>query len=235
MVISKETLKARALFAKRLGTLLAEHNMNQNELAKLLNVSESTVGKWVLGKSMPRTMGLIQQLADYFNIGKSYFLEPSTPSTPSEPEYTDEEKGIITGYRKAPDPLKEIVRFTLKDYMKDEAPPKEQPKEAPKEEAPKIGKWGQIILHHKYALYQGFNFIADEEVESLAGNPKIERIVEDTYKKLEEADVDYDLFVERLVEIYKSHCDKLHALLNEPHDTAVLFLKKYISDRDNFI
>ena len=76
MVISEETLKARALFAERLGTLLTERHMNQNELAKLLNVSESTVGKWVLGKSMPRTMGLIQQLSDFFAVGKSYFLEP---------------------------------------------------------------------------------------------------------------------------------------------------------------
>lgn len=103
------------------------------------------------------------------------------------------------------------------------------------EEAPSIGKWGQVILDKKYAIYQDYDLNVEEEIESLAGNPKIERIVEDTYKKLEEADVDYDLFVERLAEIYKSHREKLHALLNEPHDTAVLFLKKYISDRDNFI
>ena len=70
-----ETLKARELFSKRLSTLLNTHNMNQNELAKILNVSESTVGKWVLGKSMPRTMGIIQTIADNFGVGKSFLLE----------------------------------------------------------------------------------------------------------------------------------------------------------------
>ena len=75
MVVSEETLRARVLFSRRLSALLDKHDMNQNELAKLLNVSESTVGKWVLGKSMPRTMGLVQQIADHFSVGKSYLLE----------------------------------------------------------------------------------------------------------------------------------------------------------------
>ena len=86
MVISEETLKARALFSNRLETLLKERDMNQNELAKILDVSESTVGKWVLGKSMPRTMGLVQKIADHFGVGKSYFLEPSS-SEPDRPSY----------------------------------------------------------------------------------------------------------------------------------------------------
>ena len=82
MVVSEETLKARALFSQRLSALLADHDMNQNELAKILKVSESTVGKWVLGKSMPRTMGVIQQIADFFGVGKSYFLESHSPTLP---------------------------------------------------------------------------------------------------------------------------------------------------------
>lgn len=75
MAISKETIKARELFSKRLSILLREHDINQNELAKILNVSESTVGKWILGKSMPRTMGVIQNIADKFGVGKSFLLE----------------------------------------------------------------------------------------------------------------------------------------------------------------
>lgn len=75
MAISKETIKARELFSKRLSILLREHDINQNELAKSLNVSESTVGKWILGKSMPRTMGIIQNIADKFGVGKSFLLE----------------------------------------------------------------------------------------------------------------------------------------------------------------
>ena len=72
------------------------HNMNQNELAKILNVSESTVGKWVLGKSMPRTMGIIQTIADNFGVGKSFLLE-ETPveDTPAPAYYLDPETAEI--------------------------------------------------------------------------------------------------------------------------------------------
>lgn len=75
MTVADKTLQARKLFGSRLRRLLDERQLNQNELAKILGVSESAVGKWVLEKSMPRTMGTIQQLADYFGVGKSYFLE----------------------------------------------------------------------------------------------------------------------------------------------------------------
>lgn len=82
MTISNETLKARKLFSSRLRNLLIKSDMTQKELAEKLNVTESTVGKWVLGKAMPRTMGLIQTMADYFEVGKSYFLEETTNPLP---------------------------------------------------------------------------------------------------------------------------------------------------------
>lgn len=64
----------RHTFSMRLKTLLSEHEMTQNQLSKILGVSESTVGKWILEKSLPR-MGIIQKLSEYFNVPKSYFLE----------------------------------------------------------------------------------------------------------------------------------------------------------------
>ncbi|WP_287530674.1 LexA family transcriptional regulator [Peptostreptococcus sp.] len=54
--------------------LLQENNMTRVDLAKILNVSESTVGKWILKKSMPR-MGMIEDIAEYFNVKKSDILE----------------------------------------------------------------------------------------------------------------------------------------------------------------
>lgn len=66
--------KAKALFASRLAALLRRKDMKQNELARALDVAESTVGKWLLTKSIPR-MGTIQQIADFFGVGKSYLLE----------------------------------------------------------------------------------------------------------------------------------------------------------------
>lgn len=60
--------------SKNLMRLLQENNMTRVDLAKILNVSESTVGKWILKKSMPR-MGMIEDIAEYFNVKKSDILE----------------------------------------------------------------------------------------------------------------------------------------------------------------
>lgn len=85
MPLSNEEI--RRLFSQRLSQLMQKHNINQVELSKILNVTESTVGKWLLMKSIPR-MGIIQKLADYFEVGKSYFLEKdiSTDGYYSDPE-----------------------------------------------------------------------------------------------------------------------------------------------------
>ena len=66
--------KMRELFSKKLQKLLNSRGVSQAELSRILEVSESAVGKWLLKKAMPR-MGLIQRLADHFNVEKSYFLE----------------------------------------------------------------------------------------------------------------------------------------------------------------
>lgn len=62
------------VIANNLKHLLKEHNMNQTELAKIAGVSQSAVGKWLLGKAVPR-MGAIQKIADHFMIPKSAIIE----------------------------------------------------------------------------------------------------------------------------------------------------------------
>ena len=84
----------KRLFSHRLSSLMSERNINQREIAQVVGVSESTVGKWLLLKAIPR-MGVIQKLADYFNVGKSYFLEaeseqPGYYTDPEVAEYAEE-------------------------------------------------------------------------------------------------------------------------------------------------
>lgn len=67
------------IISANLKKLLKEYNLNQNELAKIAGVSESTVGKWILKKSTPR-MGAIQRIADHFGLPKSYILEEDKPN-----------------------------------------------------------------------------------------------------------------------------------------------------------
>lgn len=71
---TKELERAKKLFSERLGALIQNQGVQQNILADKIGVSESTVGKWLLEKALPR-MGAIQKLSDYFNVPKSYFLE----------------------------------------------------------------------------------------------------------------------------------------------------------------
>ena len=60
--------------SSNLKRLMNENNINNSELSKKLGVSESTVGKWLLEKSVPR-MGVIEQIASLFNVQKSEILE----------------------------------------------------------------------------------------------------------------------------------------------------------------
>lgn len=113
----------RALFSNRLSALLNEHNINQAELAKILSVSESTVGKWMLMKSLPR-MGIIQKLSDYFGVPKSYFLEesaenkrayyldPETARLAQEVKDDPRYRALFDATRKlSPDAMKEVMNF----------------------------------------------------------------------------------------------------------------------------
>lgn len=62
------------IIAANLKTLLDSKDLTQVELAKILGVSESAVGKWMLGHNAP-SMGNIQRIADYFGVPKSRILD----------------------------------------------------------------------------------------------------------------------------------------------------------------
>lgn len=90
----------REIFSCKLQLLLDDRKVSQAELSRIVGVSESAVGKWILKKAMPR-MGVIQNLADYFGVNKSYFLE-ETPkdnkNTSKEdpfPDVTPEERAAL--------------------------------------------------------------------------------------------------------------------------------------------
>lgn len=65
------------IISRNLKKIMSDNKINQNQLSKIAGVSESAVGKWVLGKSTPR-MGAIQKIADHFNLPKSYILSERT-------------------------------------------------------------------------------------------------------------------------------------------------------------
>lgn len=70
--MKKETVQNT--ISENIKKLILEKGVTQTELAKALGVNESTVGKWLLGKAIPR-MNTIEKLADYFNVPQYLILE----------------------------------------------------------------------------------------------------------------------------------------------------------------
>ena len=88
----KEEKELKDNISRAITTLLERNNMNQKELSDILGVDNSTVGKWINKKSLPR-MGPIQKMADYFKVEKTYFLEDEgfLIKEESEPYYLNEQ------------------------------------------------------------------------------------------------------------------------------------------------
>lgn len=70
----QEKRQQAEIISRNLRRLLDSHQMNQAELGKILDVSESTVGKWVLGRNVPN-MGNIQRMAEYFRVQVSDIVD----------------------------------------------------------------------------------------------------------------------------------------------------------------
>lgn len=71
---SDSVKKQLNIMAVNIRKLLELHEMTQAELAKAIGVSESAVGKWILGHNAP-SMGNVQKMANYFDVPKSSILE----------------------------------------------------------------------------------------------------------------------------------------------------------------
>lgn len=98
------------------------------------------------------------------------------------------------------------------------------------EEAPKIGKWGEVLLENSMLIYSDSNTKVEDEVKALVRNPRFEKIVGDTYKEVEEY-IEYKDFVRGLAKMVKNHRDDLSKILNKSHSAAVLFLSERIKSQ----
>lgn len=123
MSMTEKENAVRELFSRRLAHLIASRAIQQNDLAEELGVSESTVGKWLLKKSMPR-MSAMQKLSDYFGVSKSYFLEEPRQEKPSSGEtdpasfsYTHIPVGISAGRLENCDALTDLPKIVLPDIV----------------------------------------------------------------------------------------------------------------------
>lgn len=71
----------RRIFAKNLNYYISLNGKQQNEVAREIGESPSTLNMWCKGNSVPG-LGKIQKLADYFKIGKSDLIDERLDSDP---------------------------------------------------------------------------------------------------------------------------------------------------------
>lgn len=116
--MSKEEQNMREIFSNRLQSIMVKRNVNQAELSRVLNVDSTTVGKWILQKSLPR-MGIIQKLSEYFQVEKGYFLS-SDYNLHFPPEktnnFTKEEENLIKKYRCLKDSDRACINYILDSF-----------------------------------------------------------------------------------------------------------------------
>ena len=89
----------RKLFADNLMRLIRENHERQIDIARLLDVSKSTVSAYCSGSQMPR-MDKIEQLAHHFGVSRGELLGESAAPAPAVPAPAAEpESPILPIYR----------------------------------------------------------------------------------------------------------------------------------------
>lgn len=97
-----EKPKIRQTFAHNLSVYLALRNHSQNELAKYIGVSGTTVTNWVRGYKMPR-MDKIDKICQFLTINRDDLLSEQNPPVSIETQnnfyLSEHEQTIIKKYR----------------------------------------------------------------------------------------------------------------------------------------
>lgn len=123
-----EAEKMKDIFSQRLQTLMSENNVAQTELSYVLGMDRSTVNKWIMKKSLPR-MAIIEKLASYFGVEKSYFLDenadtnmrsyyldPETARLAQELRDNPQYRALLDSTKKLkPEAIEEVKKFI--DYQ----------------------------------------------------------------------------------------------------------------------
>ena len=101
---------------KRLKTLRKKCDMSQDDLAKLLGLTQQAIGKWERGKSDPSNADIVR-LANLFSVTTDYLLGNSDDSTHivpfNETILSDSEKRFLSMYRVIPTTDKEMIEAML--------------------------------------------------------------------------------------------------------------------------
>lgn len=99
------------IFRRNLLKAISNSGKQQKDIAKELNIQYTTFNNWCTGVSVP-SLGKIQMLADYFNIGKSDLLEEK-----EVPEYVPGTVELIDLFSRVTDEQRNAVLALLRSFV----------------------------------------------------------------------------------------------------------------------
>lgn len=83
--------------------------LSQEELSKIIGVTQQAVGKWERARAMPDN-DILLKLADFFNVSVDYLLGRSTSiQEPYAPGLSPDELALIEKYRRMKDNEKDTM------------------------------------------------------------------------------------------------------------------------------
>ncbi|MGV8168157.1 MAG: helix-turn-helix domain-containing protein [Alkaliphilus sp.] len=101
-------------FGEKIRTLREEKKMSQIEMAKKLQITSQALSQYELNKRMPDT-GMVQKIADFFNVTTDYILGRTKIKNYEEKIYEDQEKYSAT--TRQIEGLSEDSRKELQKYI----------------------------------------------------------------------------------------------------------------------
>lgn len=107
MMTSEECAK---IIAKNLKRLAYEHDKNQVDIARDLDLKQSTLSSWMRGTRCP-PMTKIDMLCEYFGCRRTDIIDDNGYTMPKPP--TEEELELLYAFRDANPGIQDSVRILL--------------------------------------------------------------------------------------------------------------------------
>lgn len=104
-------------FGNRLKQLLDERGVSQKWLADAANTKEATISRYINGVNKSSRIDILANIATALNVTTDYLLGLSETQTRDRPEYSAEERILISAFREASDRDVAVIWQLLDPYL----------------------------------------------------------------------------------------------------------------------
>lgn len=111
--------EVRTMFKDKIKWLRRQHGLTQKQLAEIVGVDVSSVGKWEGKGSVLPSDGVRERIANYFNVSVDYLM--GYTDVPSKLEGTAAEAELISCFRSLNDKGQEAALEVLRGFAKSPA------------------------------------------------------------------------------------------------------------------